>query len=157
MNRRAVIKMLASGAALMGMGVLMPRRALAAWNRSAFEAVSQSVAVRALLGATPQPTDQIVLQAPVTAADGSVVPVSVKTSLTPVESISLFVDGNLYPLVAEFLIPNGTEAAVSTRIRMDKSSTITAVVKAQGGLWSASQYTTVTVGGCDGQLIARRI
>ncbi|WP_299198146.1 thiosulfate oxidation carrier protein SoxY [uncultured Amphritea sp.] len=150
MNRRAVIKMLAHSAALIGAGVLMPAMAVAAWNKRAFDANSQFVAVRTLLGAEPLATDLVVLKVPSIAADGSVVPVSVKTSLASVESISLFVEGNLHPLVAEFIIPEGTEAAVSTRIRMHKSSTITAVVKAGGQLWSASQDTKVTIGGCDG-------
>ncbi|WP_428035523.1 thiosulfate oxidation carrier protein SoxY [Amphritea sp.] len=149
-NRRAVIKAMACGVGLVGVGVLMPRLAVAAWNKQAFAATSPVAAMKALLGAEPIATDQVVLKVPSIAADGAVVPVTVRTALANVESISVFVAGNRYPLVAEFLLPDGTEAAVSTRIRVHQSSTITAVVKADGQLWSASQETKVSDGGCSG-------
>ena len=38
MNRRTVVKAIAASGALMGMGALMPRVALAAWNKDAFAA-----------------------------------------------------------------------------------------------------------------------
>jgi len=148
LNRRAVIKAIATGGALVGAGVLMPRLAIAAWNNAAFVAQSQAEAIKALLGAKPVASDQVVLQAPGIAADGTLVPVTVKTSLANVESISLFVDANPNPLVAEFIIPEGTEPSVSTRIRIYTSSAITAVVKADGQLLSNSQETKVTIGGC---------
>lgn len=148
LNRRAVIKAIATGGALVGTGVLVPRLAMAAWNNTAFAAQSQAVAIKALLGAIPVASDQVLLQAPGIAADGSLVPVTVKTSLTNVESISLFVEANPNPLVAEFIIPPGTEPSVSTRIRVHTSSTITAVVKADGQLLSNYQEAKVTIGGC---------
>jgi len=147
LNRRAVIKAIAGGA-LVGAGVLVPRLAMATWNKTAFTAQNQAVALKALLGALPVASDQVVLQAPGIAADGALVPVTVKTSLTNVESISLFVEANPNPLVAEFIIPVGTEASVSTRIRIYTSSTITAVVKADGQLLSNFQEAKVTIGGC---------
>ncbi|WP_296058411.1 thiosulfate oxidation carrier protein SoxY [uncultured Amphritea sp.] len=148
LNRRAVIKAIVAGGALVGTGVLMPRLAMAQWNKAAFVAVSQAAAIKALLGGKPVASDQVVLQAPGNAADGTLVPVTVKTSLVNVESISLFVEANLNPLVAEFIIPEGTEPSVSTRIRIYTSSAITAVVKADGLLLSNSQETKVTIGGC---------
>lgn len=77
------------------------------------------------------------------------VPVTVRTSMANVESISLFVEGNPAPLVAEFLIPEGTEADVATRVRMASTSTVTAVVKAEGQLYSAAKEVKVVLGGCD--------
>lgn len=148
MNRRAVIKVLIQGSALLGAGVFMPRLALAAWNKNAFAEDNQAGAIKMLLGAQPVVTDQVVLKAPTIVVDGAAVPVSVTTSLANVESISVFVEANPYPLVAEFIIPEGTEASVSTRIRMHNSSAITAVVKADGQLWSASQDTKVSPDGC---------
>jgi len=67
-----------------------------------------------------------------------------------VESMSIFVENNPNPLVAEFLIPAGTDADVSTRLRMGKTSKVTAVVKANGKLYSASKEVKVTIGGCGG-------
>lgn len=150
MNRRKVIKALATGGALIGVSVLMPGLALAEWNKEAFSSDNQTAAMKALLGAEPTESADVHLKAPSIAENGAVVPVTVKTAAANVESISLFVEGNPTPLVAEFLIPTGTLAEVSTRIRMGKTSKITAVVKADGQLLSASQETKVTIGGCGG-------
>lgn len=150
MNRRKVIKALATGGALIGVSVLMPSLAFAGWNKEAFGSDNQSGAMKALLGAEPTESADVNLKAPSIAENGAVVPVTVKTTAANVESISIFVEGNPTPLVAEFLIPAGTQAEVSTRIRMGKTSKITAVVKADGQLLSASQETKVTIGGCGG-------
>lgn len=149
-NRRTAIKAIATGGALIGASVLMPRLAMAAWNKDAFGSDNQGTAMSALLGGEPTASAQVSLKAPSIAENGAVVPVTVKTSVANVESISLFVEGNPTPLVANFAIPAGTKAQVSTRIRMGKTSTITAVVKAEGKLLSASQETKVTIGGCGG-------
>jgi sulfur-oxidizing protein SoxY len=150
MNRRTAIKAIATGGALIGVSVLMPRLAMAAWNKDAFGADNQGGAMKALLGGEPTASADVNLKAPSIAENGAVVPVTVKTTAANVESISIFVEGNPTPLVAEFSIPAGTKAEVSTRIRMGKTSNITAVVKADGKLMSASQETKVTIGGCGG-------
>ncbi|MBQ0756787.1 MAG: thiosulfate oxidation carrier protein SoxY [Amphritea sp.] len=150
MNRRKVIKALATGGALIGASVLMPGLALAGWNKEAFGSENQGMAMKSLLGAEPAASADVSLKAPSIAENGAVVPVTVKTAVANVESISIFVEGNPTPLVAEFMIPAGTKAEVSTRIRMGKTSNITAVVKADGQLLSASQETKVTIGGCGG-------
>lgn len=150
MNRRKVIKALATGGALIGASVLMPGLALAGWNKEAFGSENQGMAMKSLLGAEPTASADVSLKAPSIAENGAVVPVTVKTTAANVESISIFVEGNPTPLVADFMIPAGTKAEVSTRIRMGKTSNITAVVKADGQLLSASQETKVTIGGCGG-------
>lgn len=150
MNRRTVVKAIATGGALIGASVLMPRLAMAAWNKDAFGSDNQAGAMKALLGGEPAASSEVNLKAPSIAENGAVVPVTVRTDMANVETISLFVEGNPTPLVAEFAIPAGTKAQVSTRIRMGKTSNITAVVKADGKLYSASQETKVTIGGCGG-------
>ena len=64
--------------------------------------------------------------------------------------MSIFIEGNPNPLAAEFIIPAGTDADVSTRVGMGKTSRVTAVVKAGGKLYSASKEVKVTIGGCGG-------
>ena len=60
-------------------------------------------------------SDRITLKIPEIAENGAVVPVTIKTDLPAVESISLFSEKNAYPLLASFMIPDGTTAFVSTR------------------------------------------
>lgn len=151
MNRRSLIKVVAAGGALMGLGVMMPRVAMAAWAREAFEAKGKDAAVKALFGDdVPAVSSEVTLDAPDIAENGAVVPVSVSTSLANVESMSIFIEGNPSPLAAQFIIPEGTAAEVSTRVRMGKTTNVTAVVKADGKLYSASKEVKVTIGGCGG-------
>lgn len=151
MNRRSVVKAIATGGALLGASVLMPRLALAAWNKSAFEAKDQSSAMQALVGSdAPEESAEVVLKAPDIAENGAVVPVTIVSTLAGVETMSIFIEGNPSPLAAEFMIPAGTVADVSTRVRMGKTSKVTAVVKANGKLYSASKEVKVTIGGCGG-------
>lgn len=150
MNRRTVVKAIAAGGALMGLGALMPRVALAAWNKEAFNAKAQAEAMNALYGGAGEPSANVMLKAPDIAENGAVVPVSVSSDLADVESMAIFVENNPNPLACEFMIPAGTDADVSTRIRMGKTTNVTAVVKAGGKVYTATKEVKVTIGGCGG-------
>lgn len=150
MNRRSVVKAIAAGGALIGASVLMPRIALAAWSEKAFKAEDQATAMNELLGGSPEESAEVTMKAPDIAENGAVVPVTVRSTMANVESMSIFVENNPTPLVVEFMIPAGTAADVSTRLRMGKTSKVTAVVKADGKLYSASKEVKVTIGGCGG-------
>lgn len=151
MNRRSLIKAVAAGSALMSLSVLMPRIAMAAWVKEAFEANRQDAAIKALYGeAVIAESTDVILDAPDIAENGAVVPVSISTELANVESISLFIENNPAPLAAQFMIPEGTRADVSTRVRMGKTSNVTAVVKAGGKLYRMTKEVKVTIGGCGG-------
>jgi sulfur-oxidizing protein SoxY len=150
-DRRSIVKAIAVGGALIGASVLMPRIALAAWSKEAFEAKEQTAAMKALLGSDAlEESAEVNLKAPDIAENGAVVPVTVVSTLSGVESMSIFIEGNPSPLSAEFIIPAGTKADVSTRVRMGKTTKVTAVVKANGKLYSASKEVKVTIGGCGG-------
>ena len=151
MNRRTVVKAIATGGALVGASVLMPKIAFAAWSKDAFQAKEQTAAMNALFdSAVPEESAEVTLKAPDIAENGAVVPVTVVSTLPGVESMSIFIEGNPSPLAAEFIIPAGTKADVSTRVRMGKTTKVTAVVKANGKLYSAAKEVKVTIGGCGG-------
>lgn len=139
MNRRAVIKAMINCGTLAGVGVLWPRQAMAGWDAAAFTAAPQNNAIQQMFAVEPVISDDIHLQVPSVAVDGSVVPVSVTVSLANVESISLLLEGSDHPLIAEFMLPEGTLAEVLTRIRITQNATITAVVKTADQLLSTSQ------------------
>jgi|TARA_B110000908_G_scaffold128743_1_gene151212 sulfur-oxidizing protein SoxY len=150
MNRRSVLKAVFTGGVVAGMGVLMPRIAMAAWSKAAFGAESQEIAMGALYEVNPKASADVTLKAPDIAENGAVVPISVKSSLPGVTSIALFVANNPQPLASQFTIPEGTLANVSCRIRMGKTSDVTAVVTTASGSFSASKEVKVTIGGCGG-------
>jgi len=154
MKRRTFLKgSVAAGAvsAAVGAGLLTPRMVLAAWPTAAFEAKSVDSALDALAGShTLEGSDKISIRAPDIAENGAVVPVSVTTSIDGAESISILAEKNAAPMTASFVLGAGTEGFVSTRIKMGKTSSIIAVVKAGGKLYSTGKEVKVIIGGCGG-------
>jgi sulfur-oxidizing protein SoxY len=154
MKRRTFLKgSMAVGAvgAAVGAGLLTPRMVLAAWPSAAFEAKTVDSALDALMGSHElQGSDKISIRAPAIAENGAVVPVSVTAEIPKAESISIIAEKNASPLTASFVLGGGTEPFVSTRIKMGKTSSVIAVVKADGKLYSTGKEVKVTIGGCGG-------
>ena len=123
----------------------------AAWPKAAFEAKDSKAALEASLGSssTTESAD-IKLKAPDIAENGAVVPVTVTSNIANTETISIVVAENATPLAATFNLGANTKGFVSTRIKMGKTSDVTAVVKAGGKLYSTSKNVKVTIGGCGG-------
>ena len=134
-----------------GAGLITPRAVLAAWPKDAFDARSVSAAMNSLFSseATAESSD-IEIKAPDIAENGAVVPVSVTTSLSDIESITIVAEKNPVPLSASFNLASNAQGYVSTRIKMGKTQNIMAVVKSGGKLYSAKKEVKVTIGGCGG-------
>lgn len=145
-TRRALLKSLA----LMSAMAMMPRLALAAWPKKAFEDESVEAAITELYGTGSEVNDQVKLKAPDIAENGAVVPVSVSTDLPNVESISIYVEQNPNPLAATFELSKSSLPDVSTRIKMGTTSNVIAAVKAGDKVYTVSQEVKVTIGGCGG-------
>jgi len=153
-TRRVFLKeSLAAGAigVAVGTGLLTPRSILAAWPQSAFEAKSVDAALSAAVGSDKtEASSHITVKAPDIAENGAVVPVTVSTDMAGASMIALIAEGNAIPLTSTFELGEGTEAFISTRIKMGKTSNVLAVVKADGKLYSAKKEVKVTIGGCGG-------
>ncbi len=135
----------------LGAGLLTPRVVMAAWPKNAFEAKSVDAALDALTGSHAlEGSDKISIRAPDIAENGAVVPVSVTTDIPNIESISILAEKNANPLTASFVLGKGALGFVSTRIKMGKTSSVIAVVKAGGKLYSTGKEVKVTIGGCGG-------
>ncbi len=147
-TRRALIK----GCLALLAVATMPRALwAAAWPEKAFSANQMSAAMVGLFGTdVTTASDKIMLKVPEIAENGAVVPVTIKTSLENVESISIVVEHNPMPMVATFEILPGTLTDISCRIKMAKTSDVTAVVKTSNGLYSTAKQVKVTIGGCGG-------
>jgi sulfur-oxidizing protein SoxY len=127
-----------------------PGASAPAWNRAAFESKTVADALK-VLGATVIEDDvRVQLTVPEIAEDGAAVPVVVRSQIADTEAIHLLVDKNPYSLAASFSFLEGTEAAVSTRIKMNETSDVVAVAVAGGRFHLASQSVKVTIGGCGG-------
>jgi sulfur-oxidizing protein SoxY len=123
---------------------------LAAWPKSAFEAKSVPDALSGLGINTTAASGDIQIKAPDIAENGAVVPVTVKTSIGGVSSISIFAEKNNSPLTSNFNLKGSAQGFVATRIKMQKTSAVIAVVKAGGKAYSARKEVKVTIGGCGG-------
>jgi sulfur-oxidizing protein SoxY len=155
MKRRTFLKgTLASGAlaVAVGGGLLKPSNVMAAaWPKAAFDAEKTADAINALFGSSSTADNAAInLKAPIQAENGSVVPVKVTAGIDGVEGIAIIVDKNPRPLASSVDLGSGTSGYFSTRIKMGKTSKVTAVVKAGGKLHTASKTVKVTVGGCGG-------
>jgi sulfur-oxidizing protein SoxY len=151
---RRLILQGAVSVALIGLGNLPFAPAHAAANdkypEEAFKLKNEADAIKALFGKTAEPSDKVKLDAPEIAENGAVVPISVTTSLDKVTSISFFVAENPNALAASYRIPDGTIPTIANRLKMARTSNVTAIVEADGKLYSATKEVKVTVGGCGG-------
>lgn len=123
----------------------------AGWNKPAFDSKSLTDAAKAM-GATSAPVESkdLILQAPEIAENGSVVRVGAQSNLANTTQISFVVEKNPSALAAMFDIPAGTDANVSTNIKMGQSSNVYAVAKAGDKFFYAVKEVKVTLGGCGG-------
>jgi sulfur-oxidizing protein SoxY len=126
---------------------LFPALRVRAQTKSAFDAGSLAEALR-LLDARPTPSDDIALSVPDFVENGAVVPVEITSRLPGAQEIYILSETNPFPLVARFSVPEGTEAFVSTRIKVASSGNVHALVHFEGRFVSTMKATTVTVGGC---------
>jgi len=153
-DRRKVLKG-TGGMAVMGLaasaGLFAPGSAWAqAWNKAAFETKSMADTVKAMGGAGATESKDIVITSPDIAENGAVVPFTISSRMPKTESIALLVEKNPSVLAANFNIPAGTEAGVTTRVKMGQTSNVTALVKADGKFYYTTKEVKVTLGGCGG-------
>jgi sulfur-oxidizing protein SoxY len=128
--------------------------ARAATGTSAAPAFSQltpsSQALQALhdFSSAPQWNPNISLDMPTVVDDGAVVPITVTAPFGDARDIRVLVDVNPVPLALHVSIPLGTDAFVSTRIRMSASGTVYAAVRTSAGWFFNAQHAQVSTGGC---------
>jgi len=153
LNRRKALKT-GGGLGLLGLlgavGLLGPGLARAEWKKDAFEAKTLDEALAALGVIAPENSAAIHLSVPEIAENGAVVPVTVASSLSRIEQISILVDKNPNLLAAHFVFPEGTQGFVTTRVKMGQTAMVIALVKAEGKFYRVSKEVKVTAGGCGG-------
>ena len=145
--RRSFFKLAGAALAIAG-GLASSGRLLAAtWNKSGFESKVLADAIRALGATGAAESKDIVITAPDIAENGAVVPVAVVSRIANTRSISILAEKNPFPLAATFDIA-GTDAYVSTRVKMGQTSNLRAIVQADGKFYTAVKEVKITIGGC---------
>ena len=152
-ERREFLQFTSLVSALAAAGLLGAEEALAqqaSWNKAAFETKSLADTVKALGGGAVAESKDITITGPDIAENGAVVPVGVASKVPGTQAVYILVEKNPNMLAAGFNIPAGTEANVSTRIKMGESSNVIGLVKANNRFFMASKEVKVTLGGCGG-------
>ncbi len=122
-----------------------------AWNKTAFDAKTLDETMKALGGGPPAQSKEIAfVSTPDIAENGAVVPIGISSAIPKTESIAILVEKNPNMLAASFDIPPGTDASISTRVKMAQTSNVHALVKADGKYYVATKEIKVTLGGCGG-------
>lgn len=146
MNRREMLK---GCMLLLGMTLLVPLRVFAAvWNKAAFEAQNVDGALQGMGVTHIGPSRDIVLIAPDMAENGAIVQIEVESRIPNTEAISIMVEKNPTPLIANFVFSNGAMPSLITRIKMAETSELKAIIKADGKYYSVSRKVEVALGGC---------
>jgi len=141
------------GGLLLGLGLLPSARAQAelGFNRAAFDGKSLAEVLKALGAAAPTESKDINLQAPDIAENGAVVPLGASTTLAGVKRLLFLVEKNPSALAAAFDLGDSIEANVATRLKMNQTSNVYAVVfTADNKVLFAQREVKVTIGGCGG-------
>lgn len=143
----------ATALALAAASGLTPAHAQSAagWNKLAFDSKSLADAAKAM-GASSAPVESkdLILQAPEIAENGAVVRIGAQSNIANTTQISFVVEKNPSALAASFDIPAGTDANVSTNLKMGQSSNVYALAKAGDKYFYAVKEVKVTLGGCGG-------
>lgn len=151
LSRRGFFTTFAKSVGYVALVASLPQLVWAKWNEKAFTANNLATAIKARYGDLKiEESAEVKLKAPAIAENGAVVPIKVKTTLADVKSISLFVKDNPAPLTTTLNLGPSSIADIQIRIRMGKTSEVTAIVDAGGKLYKASQQVKVTIGGCGG-------
>jgi sulfur-oxidizing protein SoxY len=149
--RRVLLQRGGALAAALAAGVLNPLAALAAtWNKGAFSAKSAGDALKGIGAASPQPSTDIVIEAPQIAENGAVVPIEILSKIPNTTALAVLVDKNPYPLVAKFDFMQGALPFVKVNAKMGETSDVRVVATAGGKHFVATREIKVTIGGCGG-------
>ena len=155
MNERRIFLRQSGGLTLLGMafaaGLIKPEGALAAeWNKALFDTKTVADTEKLFGAGAPIESKDITLIGPDIAENGAVVPISVSSTIPKVEQIAILVEKNPNTVAADFTIPQGTDAMVTTRVKLGQSTDVYALVKADGKLYFTKKEVKVTLGGCGG-------
>ncbi|HUK06106.1 MAG TPA: thiosulfate oxidation carrier protein SoxY [Burkholderiales bacterium] len=131
-------------------GVMLPLRALAGWNKEAFQSKTAAGALKGLGVAASTESKDILIEAPQIAENGAVVPIEITSELPNTRSIAVVVDKNPFPLAAKFDFAEGALPYVKVNVKLGESSFVRVLAEAGGRYYTASREVKVTIGGCGG-------
>ena len=132
-TRRETLKQSAVLAGLLGATGLFPQYALAAFNKSAFEAKSLADAFKALGVSAPVESTSVTIQAPDIAENGAVVPIGAASTVSGVKQFLFLVEKNPTPLVAVFNLSDSVDIGRLPHLCTGQNGRVHAVAQIEHG------------------------
>lgn len=128
----------------------LPSLASAAETRfdTAFAARSVDTVLAALGASDARVSELLQIDAAEIAENGAEVPLAIRSELAGTDLIAVLVVNNPYKLAAVYEFPAASLPAVQTRLKLNESSEVIALARAQGSFHLARRMVRVTLGGC---------
>lgn len=95
-------------------------------------------------------TPKIKLKLPRVAENGSVVPITITSSIDNIDTVYIFAEKNPVPFIAKFSLAPELETFIGARFKMKETCDVIVVVHADGQYYQTRQRVKVTLGGCGG-------
>lgn len=134
-------------AALAAIG--LPDRARAqSGAAAAFGAKTLGEALKALEVGAPPDSAALRIDAPEVAENGALVEITLRSALPKTDLLAVLVERNPFPLAALYRLGQGVSAELAMNLKMNESSAIVLVARADGRYYSARRQVAVTLGGC---------
>lgn len=95
-------------------------------------------------------TNKINLKLPRIAENGSVVPITITSTIDNADTIYIFSEKNPIPLIAKFSLNPALETFIGARFKMQETCDVIVVLKADDQYYQTRQKVKVTLGGCGG-------
>ncbi len=147
-HRRHVLRLLG------GFGLLLPLRTLArAGGRTVPPPAPAAGDFRLALATALQghgwtASDQVLLEVPLLAENGAIVPLTVESRLPDTRRLLVFAERNPGPLLAEFQLEAGADPWLSLRVKLNDSGPLLAIAESGGRYYGTQVEVKVMVGGC---------
>lgn len=122
--------------------------ARAARADAALDPGSRDAALEQLGSLAPVESDAIRISVADVVEDGHAVPIAVASDIPSTEQIVIVIEENPYQVAARFVLSESMLPEVRTRVKMNRSTTLHALVEADGRFYTARRDVRVIVGGC---------
>lgn len=132
-------------------GLTFSKLSVANWLASDFHPQNFDTTLAELLsGQTLQTSNKINLKLPKIAENGSVVPITITSSIKNIDTVYILSEKNPVPLIAKFSLVPDLEAFIGARFKMKETCDVIVIVKAENQYYQTRQKVKVTLGGCGG-------
>ncbi len=130
--------------------LIRPLSALAAWNKDAFGAKTAGDALKGLGVVNATPTQDVSVEVPQIAENGSVVPIEISSAIPGTTALIVVIDKNPFPLISRFDFNEGALPFVKLNVKMGETSDVRVLAEAAGKYYVTTREVKVTIGGCGG-------